>query len=117
MRERHDGNDDGEIDLVVVYENRVRRLLEEDRDRDGRMDQWTRYERRGDDEVVARIERDTNGDGRADVFETYDTVRGEPVIAKREEDKNGDGQIDITSTYKNGKLVKREINDPTLVPL
>jgi hypothetical protein len=63
------------------------------------------------------IERDTNGDGRPDVFEKYDTSSGAAVLSRREEDKNGDGQIDITSIYENGKLVKREINDPSLVPL
>ena len=49
---------------------------------------------------------------RADRF-----VPGVPVIAKREEDKNGDGNIDVVSIYKNGKLVRREISDPTMVPL
>jgi hypothetical protein len=35
----------------------------------------------------------------------------------REEDVTGDGKIDITSIYENGKLVRREIADPSLVPL
>jgi hypothetical protein len=81
------------------------------------MDQWTHYEVRGDKEIPALIERDTNGDGRPDVFEKYDTSSGTAVLTRREEDKNGDGQIDITSIYEKGKLVKREINDPSLVPL
>ena len=51
------------------------------------------------------------------MFEKYDTSSGAAVLLRREEDKNGDGQIDITSIYEKGKLVKREINDPSLVPL
>jgi hypothetical protein len=117
VEERHDSNDDGKIDVIVKYENRVRVALEEDRDYDGRMDQWTHYELRGDREVPARIERDTNGDGRPDVFENYDTSSGQPVLTRREEDRNGDGKIDVTSIYENGKLVRREISDPALVPL
>jgi len=39
------------------------------------------------------------------------------VLARREEDRNGDGTPDITSIYENGKLVRREISDPALVPL
>ena len=39
------------------------------------------------------------------------------ILVKREEDKNGDGNVDVTSIYKDGKLVKREITDPSLVPL
>ena len=54
---------------------------------------------------------------RPDVFETYAILDGEPVLTKREEDKNQDGTIDITSIYENGKLVRREISDPSLMPL
>jgi len=64
-----------------------------------------------------RIEKDETGDGKANVFETYAPVDGKPVLSKREEDKNGDGSIDVTSIYKNGKLVRREISDPNMVPL
>ena len=44
-------------------------------------------------------------------------LRERPQLTKREEDKNGDGQVDVTSIYENGKLVRREISDPDLVPL
>ena len=57
------------------------------------------------------------GDGKRDTFESYGREDGETVLTKREEDKNGDGEIDITSIYKDGKLQKREISDPSLVPL
>ncbi len=29
----------------------------------------------------------------------------------------GDGSIDITSIFENGRLVRREISDPALIPL
>ena len=81
------------------------------------MDTWTTYRVVDGEEVVARIERDTGGSGKPDVFETFDARGGKAVLTKREEDKDGDGNIDITSIYENGKLVKREISDPSLVPL
>ena len=65
-----------------------------------------------------RVEKDTDGSGKADVIEIYSTsTRGKSVLARREEDRNGDGTPDITSIYENGKLVRREISDPALVPL
>ena len=39
------------------------------------------------------------------------------MIARREEDVNGDGVADVKSIYEDGKLVRREISDPALVPL
>jgi hypothetical protein len=30
---------------------------------------------------------------------------------------NGDGKVDVTSIYERGKLVRREISDPALMPL
>ena len=67
--------------------------------------------------LQAFIEKDESGDGKPDVFETYKPSSGKAVLAKREEDKNGDGAIDVTSIYENGKLVRREIADPNMVPL
>ena len=67
--------------------------------------------------MIARIEKDETGDGKPNVFESYTIYNGSTVIAKREEDKNGDGNIDVTSIYKNGKLHRREISDPNMVPL
>ena len=37
-----------------------------------------------------------------------------PVLTRREEDTNQDGTPDVISTYANGKLVKKEINDPSV---
>ena len=81
------------------------------------MDAWTRYQVVGDKEIMSRVERDTDGDGTRDVFETYEAAKGRPQLTKREEDKDGDGEVDVTSIYENGKLVRREIADPDLVPL
>jgi hypothetical protein len=118
VSERHDANNDGKMDLVVTYRDRNRVMTEEDSDRDGRMDSWTSYSVVEGKEVVSRIERDTNADGNRDVFETYKaTSRGQPELAKREEDKDGDGKADVTSIYENGRLIRREISDPNLVPL
>jgi hypothetical protein len=117
IEEKHDSDNDGSFDLIVTYQARLRVKVVEDRDRDGRPDGWTIYREHEGEELVARIEKDSDGSGKPDVFETYAVLNGEPVLTKREEDKNQDGTIDITSIYKNGKLVKREISDPSLVPL
>ena len=115
VEEKHDADNDGAFDLVVTYRDQLRTKVIEDRNYDGSADSWTIYHER--EEIVARIERDTDGSGRPDVFETYAILDGEPVLTKREEDKNQDGTIDITSIYENGKLVRREISDPSLMPL
>lgn len=117
VEEQHDANNDGVPDLIIKYEDRLRVTLDEDRDRDGRIDHWTKYTIRDGEEIVETVRRDTSGDGKADVFESYDGSTGKAVLAKREEDRNGDGEIDVTSIYKKGKLVKREISNPDLVPL
>jgi len=117
VEERHDTNGDGRIDLVVTYRDRVRIRAEEDTSHDGRMDTWTTYQIAGDKEVIARIERDKDGSGQPNVFEIFEPKEGKAQLAKREEDVNGDGNIDVTSVYENGKLVRREVTDPGLVPL
>jgi len=102
----------------VFYEARVRVRSEEDQDHDGRVDTWTTYAKGdGDAEVVTRIERDKKGTGKPDTFEVFAQQNGKTVIVKREEDLNGDGKIDVTSVYENGKLVRREVADPSLMPL
>ncbi len=118
VEERHDTNGDGRIDLVVTYSNKVRVRAEEDTSHDGRIDTWTTYQVAGSDEIVLRIERDKNGDGRPNLFEDYQpNAEGKAQIVRREEDVNADGDIDVTSHYENGKLVRREVTDPGLVPL
>jgi hypothetical protein len=105
------------MDLIVTYRKRQRVGSEEDTDHDGQMDTWTSYQVVRDKEAISRIERDTDADGTRDVFETYEAAKGRPQLTKREEDKDGDGQVDVISIYENGKLVRREISDPNLVPL
>lgn len=117
VEERHDTQHSGKIDLVIYYQNRKRVRSEEDQNHDGRMDTWTYYAVVDGNEVVTRIERDTKGKGKPDTFESFAQQNGKTVLVKREEDTNGDGKIDITSYYENGKLVRREVADPALMPL
>jgi antitoxin component YwqK of YwqJK toxin-antitoxin module len=117
VEERHDADNDGKMDVIVTYENRHRVRTEEDRDKNGRIDMWITYQIVDGAEVVNRVEKDETGDGKPNIFETFTAKSGKPVLTKREEDKNGDGNIDVTSIYKNGKLVRREISDPNMVPL
>ncbi len=117
IEERHDADNDGRIDLHISYSDHKRVRAEEDRNRDGRMDVWRTYAVDGDQEYVARIERDRRGRGMADLFETFESKNGRVAIARREEDLNGDGEIDVVSVYENGKLIRRDILSPDLVPL
>ena len=57
-------------------------------------------------------ERDTNGDGRIDVFDRLDE---DGAVHLREEDLDGDGEIDVRSEYRDGRLVRRELRDPSLL--
>jgi len=117
VEERHDANNDGEIDLVIIYEDRQRVRAEEDHDRDGRTDSWTIYAVVDGVELVTRIEIDKQGRGFADTFEIFEPRAGKAILSRREEDVNGDGQVDVVSIYRKGKLVRREISNPDLVPL
>ena len=82
------------------------------------MDTWVLYGREGaGPEFIRRVEKDTNTDGRRDTFEDYEKIGESVFLKKRREDKNADGKIDVTSLYEKGKLTRKEISDPDLVPL
>ena len=117
VEERHDRNNDGKIDRVVRYENRLRVSAEEDQDLDGRMDTWTTYVAVGGHEVISRIERDERGEGAITLVEVFDTSSGDAVLSRKDQDVNGDGEVDVVSIYQAGRLVRREISDPSLVEL
>ncbi len=118
VQERHDTKGAGRVDRIVHYQNRHLTRTEEDRDGNGQLDTWSSYGIDGGGaEVVVRVERDTKGDGKPDVFEDFEQQGGKTVLTRREEDINQDGTADVISTYDKGKLVKREITDPSLMPL
>ena len=67
-------------------------------------------------EVPVRTELDNNGDGQTDVWEFYEG--DEPssiVLVRKEEDVNADGDVDVTSYYETGKLVRKEVSDPSFL--
>lgn len=115
--ERHDADNSGDVDLIIEYRNGRRAKAQEDTDRDGRPDTWTRYGLVGGVETVTHIEIDKGGRGFADTYESFDATGGKAVLARREEDLDGDGEIDLVSIYTAGKLVRREILKPEVVPL
>jgi len=117
VRERHDANNDSEFDLHVEYRKGRRAKAREDTDRDGRVDTWIRYGFTDGREIVTHIELDKSGRGFADTFESFEANGDKTVIARREEDLDGDGEIDMVSIYRRGKLVRREILKPEVVPL
>ena len=102
---------------MILYEKRLRVSAEQDQDTDGRMDTWTTYTRVDGREVVERIERDERGEGRITLVEAFDTQTGKAIISRKDEDVNGDGEVDVVSIYEEGRLVRREIQNPDLVEL
>ena len=118
VEERHDTKGAGRIDRIMRYQGGHLTGTEEDRDGNGQLDSWSSYGLDANGvEVVVRVERDTKGDGKPDVFETFEQQDGKTVLVRREEDVNQDGSADVISIYDKGKLVKREITDPSLTPL
>ena len=117
VEERHDRNDDGQIDLIVTYRNREKAEQQEDRSDNGRIDTWTSFRTVGIEELPFRVERDSDDTGKVNVIEVFEVSSGKPILSLREEDKNDDGVMDVKSIYKNGKLQRREISDPSLVPM
>ncbi len=82
----------------------------EDRDFNGTMDFRTFYDQ---NEIPIRTELDTNEDGQTDVWEYYEGADPANILlVRKEEDLNSDGEVDVTSHYSDGKLVRKEFNDP-----
>jgi len=116
-RERHDVDNDGTVDLVIDYQKGRRHKAREDTDRDGRPDVWTQYGLVDGRETVIHIEIDKTGRGFADTFETFESIGGKAVLSRREQDMDGDGEADLVSIFREGKLIRREILKPEVVPL
>ncbi len=57
--------------------------------------------------------RDSDGDGSLDTFDRLDAAGR---VALREEDLDGDGAIDVRSVYEAGRLIRRELSHPELLP-
>jgi hypothetical protein len=82
--------------------------IEIDVNHDGNPERVFHY-RRG---AVVGEDRDTTGDGRIDRFDEFDDIG---QVAQRSEDLDGDGEIDIRSHYRDGKLVRRALENPDLI--
>ena len=108
--EEYDDDNDGRVNRRVEYRDRARSVEMEDRDADGTMDLWTYY---APDGRPIRVERDTRRqDGKPDVFEHYEGRGPDMRIVRKEEDVNGDGKVDVVSHYEDGRLSRKEIQDP-----
>jgi antitoxin component YwqK of YwqJK toxin-antitoxin module len=111
--EEHDTNSDGKVDRRVEYTAGVREVEIEDANHDGVMDSHTYFASNG---VPVRVERDKNQDGKTDVWEFFEgTDPARVVLVRKEEDSNGDGSVDVTSYYEKGKLVRKEVSDPSVL--
>jgi CheY-like chemotaxis protein len=84
-----DADRDGAPEEVRYHDQKTGVILrkEEDRDYDGRIDTWVRY----DAGIPVAIERDTDGDGKLDEWQSYGR---DGRMARREVDRNADGTRD-----------------------
>jgi antitoxin component YwqK of YwqJK toxin-antitoxin module len=95
-----DADRDGNPELVRYVDPKTGVLLykEEDKDYDGHMDTWTRY----DSGLVAEIDRDADGDGKVDEWQIYGP---DGRMVRREVDRDADGVKDAFYEFANGALV------------
>ena len=73
----------------LIYDDQGINVVRQERDTngDGRMDQWTYYNRQGQ---IERVEQDVNFDGKPDLFAYYEAGK----LARQELASKNDGQID-----------------------
>jgi len=106
IRRRSDANHDGVVDSWTYYRDGEISRHERDTTGDGFRDH-VGYYRNGMPDLE---EQDLDGDGRAETTVRYDA---QEEIIGREEDLNGDGGVDLISHFENGKLISRELLDPS----
>ena len=90
-----DNGHDGRPDVFYVYEGGKMVRSENDRNHDGKIDEWSFYDAEG---RTVRAESDQNFDGKADVWYAYQ--KAEIVTEKRDTDFNG--LVDDVTTFANG---------------
>jgi hypothetical protein len=78
---------------VLTLPKSAQYVRAEDRNGDGRPDEWRRYDQAGH---LAQVSVDSNFDGRSDVEEYYDS---EGVLIRRESDRNFNGQVDLIEEF------------------
>jgi hypothetical protein len=78
---------------VLTLPKNVQYVRAEDRNGDGRPDEWRRYDQAG---RLEQVSVDSNFDGRSDVEEYYDS---EGVLIRRETDRNFNGQVDLIEEF------------------
>ena len=97
-----DRNQDGRPDYFATYSGDRLTSGHDDRNFDGRIDEWFFYDDNGQ---MARSESDCNYDGRPDVWFTYRD--GRAMIAREDNDFNG--KADQITTYTHGLPVRTEV--------
>src|SRR5262249_1576516 len=78
---------------VLTLPKSAQYVRAEDRNGDGRPDEWRRYDQAG---PLAQVSVDSNFDGRSDIEEYYDS---EGVLIRRESDRNFNGQVDLIEEF------------------
>lgn len=96
------------VHVVLEPDGDTPRRIELDRDGDGRAERVFDYE-------AGRLRAeaaDTDGDA---VLDRFDRLDEEGHVARRDEDLDGDGDVDLRSHYRAGRLVRREVLDPSFL--
>ncbi len=96
-----DADRDGNPEQIRYHDEKTGAIVrkEVDRDYDGRIDGWTRYE----SGQVVEVIRDNDGDGAADEWQEFGR---DGVMAGREVDRDGDGTRDAFYRFEQGSLVE-----------
>jgi hypothetical protein len=107
----HDGRGGGRPGVRIVFAEGGERVarVEIDEDTDGRPERILHYS----GGAISGEARDSDGDGSLDTFDRLDAAGR---VALREEDVDGDGSIDVRSIYEAGRLIRRELSRPDLLP-
>jgi len=91
-----DDNEDGRPDRYWTYRGEVAVKSESDLNRDGKIDAWEYFDRKG---RIERGEADANFDGKIDIWWSY--RQGVPVTMRRDLDFNG--VPDETTIFEHGQ--------------
>jgi hypothetical protein len=108
VRRRVDSDADGYVDSWSFYRNGEITRLERDSSGNGFRDHVAHYR----DGRLDREEKDGDGDGRPDLIKYYDDKE---KVVRVEEDTDGDGRMDVISHYENGRLLRRELLDASIL--
>ncbi len=107
VRRQVDRTGDGNVDGLFFYKND--KLVREERDEEG--NGVPTYRALYEDGRLAKVEEDLDRDGRVDSWSYYDPKVSAETVVREERDFNRDGGVDLWSYYESGRLVRRDVSE------